>query len=175
MSVKTYSRVRCVIQSVYDKLLEVNSMFGGTSPHSRTTGGLYPDFLAHPRIPRGTPIVLGTPSHVGVGGVPPPNPPLVRRPRTEGGTSDGPHAEVVRVILYLTTSYIWDMTTYKEKLKAKRWRARLLAGKCSCKTCYNSIFNNYIARNQEARLIYDIVLAEKWLPPKTFRQPIHHG
>jgi hypothetical protein len=61
---------------------------------------------------------------------------------------------------------MWIMTTHKEKLKQKRWKARLLAGKCSCKTCYNSIFNNYIARNQEARLIYDIVLAEKWLPPK---------
>jgi hypothetical protein len=59
---------------------------------------------------------------------------------------------------------MWIMRTIKEKLQAKRFRARALAGKCSCKTCYNSIFNNYIAKTSDINIIYDFVLAEKARP-----------
>lgn len=150
MSVQTYSRVRCVIKSVYENLLEVNLQKWGTFPHSRTQKK-----------------VLGIPSHVYVGGVPPPNPPLVLRPidrRTQCGNF--PTCRSCEGNTNLTTSYMWIMGTIKEKLQAKRFRARALAGKCSCKTCYNSIFNNYIAKTSDINIIYDFVLAEKMGPAK---------
>lgn len=141
MRVKTYSRVRCVINCVYEVFSNVNLHRVGDFPHSRTP-----------------PKVLGNPSHVKVGGIAPQTPLAV-------GTI--PHAEVVRVILTSQFLHV-SMTVYKEKLKQKRWKARLLAGKCSCKTCYNRLFKTYIDRNSEARIIYDLVLPDPRPLNKTY-------
>lgn len=123
-------------------LLEGNVEWETWSPHSRTSVGIHLRIYwgrSPPKPPPGTPAGIRSGSF-----------PTCRS--CEGNTN-------------LTTSYMCIIKTIKEKLHAKRLRARALAGKCSCKTCYNSIFNNYIAKSSDINIIYDFVLAEKTSPP----------